>query len=114
MRLWDVEAGRLLDTCVVSEPEPEPEPELEPEADAEAEAGEAGLQQGGAGVAGEGAEEEEEEDREEEAGVGGDEEEEEEAGGGGEEEGEEGMGDDRMAMGPKCAPVTCVTSSEDG
>ncbi len=116
VRLWDPVAGALLDTLTVSKAE---EPE---EAGATAGASSGAAAEEAAAAAEEGAEEAVGGSTSGAAGAGG------EGGGGEEEQGEEGEGgeeeddgeerepnlQDKVAMGPKCAPVICVASHSDG
>lgn len=102
VRLWDVDSGKLLDTCIVSQEQEEVGEEAQGDSviGAEEEGGEeaAECREGDGEEAVDGGEGGEEDEGEEHDGEG--------------EEG--GFEDDRVATGPKIAPVTCIASSKDG
>ena len=104
VRLWDVEAGLLLDTVVVSEEDEEPEEAGEGEKEGEEASAEVGCEDAGDGDDKQkGGEEDEVHGGEQQDGV--------------DQEGDEDGGEfesDRVAMKPKCAPVTCLASSKNG
>ncbi|GAX84576.1 hypothetical protein CEUSTIGMA_g11997.t1 [Chlamydomonas eustigma] len=109
VRLWDVETGKLLDTCVVSEPEAE-EPSLEPSEVVSNLSGDKMVEEQGGKPQDEDIEEDKGEGVQDEADGRSDAEKPEND----EEEDVEEEEEDRVAIGPKCPPVTCVASSRDG